>query len=56
MLNLLPIRFFSKAGLKQPNVKQFNTISKLQHIRLNFKEIDQNLHLIKQNVINRNAS
>ena len=39
-------RFFSKA---------IPEMSKLSHLRLNFRSFDDNLALIKQNVINRNA-
>ena len=36
-------------------VKQFQSLSKLSHLRLNFKDINSNLQLIKQNVVNRKA-
>ena len=37
------------------SVKQFYNISKMSHVRLNFKEIHNNLPLIKQNIKNRKA-
>lgn len=37
------------------SVKQFQSLSKLAHVRLNLKEMSSNINYIKQNVINRKA-
>jgi hypothetical protein len=48
MKNLFQLRSF--------NSKAVPTMTKLSHIRLNFRDFDKKLPLIRQNVINRNAS
>ena len=51
------LKNISKRGFsaKKVNVKQLQALSKMHHVRLNFKEISENINMIKQNTINRNA-
>jgi len=52
MLTLSKLLFSTAA--KQPQ-QSVGTATKLSHVRLNFKDFNAKLPLIKQNVINRKA-